>query len=203
MDDALEKSSAVAAGQMFQAPDQGDEPQPLAAGGAEDAERRATIDWVRQQVADAIPIAGTPGAKYLGAHRRLRGPWPEALRWAPHYRPYPDALPRHCLLATATNRAGEIIGLPTTSTELDPLTGTKAEKVAEAKALARTGRRRFRLSRQSSGAGSDTSHRRRTWKRPLTRSLIAPWRRSRVPRGGTIHRAGAAPHASRNPGRSR
>ena len=80
MDDALEKSSAVAAGQMFQAPDQGDEPQPLAAGGAEDAERRATIDWVRQQVADAIPIAGTPGAKYLGVHRRLRGPWHEALR---------------------------------------------------------------------------------------------------------------------------
>jgi len=141
MDDALEKSSAVAAGQMFQAPDQGDEPQPLAAGGAEDAERRATIDWVRQQVADAIPIAGTPGAKYLGVHRRLRGPWPEALRWAPHYRPYPDALPRHCLLATATNRAGEIIGLQ--STELDPLTGTKAEKVAKP-----------RLSRGPVGEGS-------------------------------------------------
>ena len=126
-----ENPSAVAAGQMFQAPDQGDEPQPLAAGGAEDAERRATIDWVRQQVADAIPIAGTPAEKYLVIHRRLRGPWPEALRWAPHYRPHPDAPPRHCLLAAATNRAGEIIGLQ--STELDPLTGTKAEKFANSR----------------------------------------------------------------------
>ena len=171
MDDALEKSSAVAAGQMFQAPDQGDEPQPLAAGGAEDAERRATIDWVRQQVADAIPIAGTPGAKYLGAHRRLRGPWPEALRWAPHYRPYPDALPRHCLLATATNRAGEIIGLQ--STELDPLTGTKAEKVAKP-----------RLSRGPVGEGSVFLGNRLApaptlvigegLETTLTRSLIAP-----------------------------
>ena len=106
-----------------------------------------------------------------GVHRRLRGPWPEALRWAPHYRPYPDALPRHCLLATATNRAGEIIGLQ--STELDPLTGTKAEKVAKP-----------RLSRGPVGEGSVFLGNRLApaptlvigegLETTLTRSLIAP-----------------------------
>ena len=83
MDDALEKCVADADGQVLQNPDPGDEQHPLPADGGEDAERIAAIDWVRQQLADAIPIAGTPAEKYLVIRRRLRGPWPEALRWAP------------------------------------------------------------------------------------------------------------------------
>ena len=60
----------------------------------------------------------------------------------PHYRPYPDAL-RLVTVCWQQRQIeqGEIIGLQ--STELDPLTGTKAEKVA-----------RPRLSRGPVGEGS-------------------------------------------------
>jgi phage/plasmid-associated DNA primase len=141
MDDALEKYGADADGQALQNPNPGDERHPLPAGGGEGAEPMSAIDWDRQQLADAIPIVGTPAEKHLVIHHRLRGPWPEALRWAPQYRPYPDSLPRHCLLAAATNGAGEIIGLQ--STELDPLTAAKTEKIAKP-----------RLSRGPVGEGS-------------------------------------------------
>ena len=67
MDDALEKSSAVAAGQMFQPPDQGDEPQPLAAGGAEDAERRGGHD--------RLGSAAESPTLFRSPERRARNIW--------------------------------------------------------------------------------------------------------------------------------
>jgi hypothetical protein len=72
------------------------------------------------------------------------------------------------LLATATNRAGEIIGLQ--STELDPLTGTKAEKPKLSRGLVGEGsvflgNRLAPAPTLVIGEGLETT---------LTRSLIAP-----------------------------
>src|SRR5207248_179875 len=70
-------------------------------------------------------LAGTPGERYLVEHRGLKGPvWPPSLRWAERYRPWPDAVPRSCLLATVTNRAGEIVAVH--SIEIDSATGGKS-----------------------------------------------------------------------------
>jgi P4 family phage/plasmid primase-like protien len=91
------------------------------------AERAAAVLWVRGQVAESVPIAGTQGERYLIEHRGLRGPvWPGSLRWAERYRPWPDACPRECLLATVTNSSGEIVAVH--SIEIDPTTGEKSRR---------------------------------------------------------------------------
>jgi len=91
------------------------------------AERAEAVLWVRGQVAESIPIAGTQGERYLVEHRGLRGPvWPASLRWAECYRPWPDAQPRECLLATVTNPSGEIVAVH--SIEIDPTTGQKSRR---------------------------------------------------------------------------
>ena len=95
------------------------------------AEREEVIEWSRQQFAEALPIGGTPGERYLTERRGLRGPWPSALRWKSNYRIKPDAAPRPCLLAAVTNPAGEIVGLH--SIEIEPRTGTKSLRTPKPK----------------------------------------------------------------------
>jgi hypothetical protein len=90
------------------------------------AERAETILWVRGQIANAVPIPGTPAERYLVEHRRLRGPWVETLRWNPAYQWRPDASTRPCLLAAVTNTAGDIVGVQ--SIEIDPSTGEKSTR---------------------------------------------------------------------------
>src|SRR5215469_8194869 len=91
------------------------------------AERAEAVLWIRGQVAESVPIAGTRGERYLAEHRGLRGPvWPASLRWAERYRPWPAAPPRACLLATVTNPAGEIVAVH--SIEIDPATGEKSRR---------------------------------------------------------------------------
>jgi hypothetical protein len=88
-------------------------------------ERAEAILWVRGQIAESAPLAGTPGERYLVEHRGLKGPvWPPSLRWAERYRPWPEAVPRNCLLATVTSRAGEIVAVH--SIEIDSATGGKS-----------------------------------------------------------------------------
>src|SRR6516225_7648231 len=80
------------------------EAAPNPADNAAATERAETILWVRGQIAESAPLIGTPGQRYLVEHRGLKGPvWPPSLRWAVGYRPWPDASPRSCLLATVTN----------------------------------------------------------------------------------------------------
>jgi len=103
----------------------GSEAAPDPAHNAAATERAKTILWVRGQIAEAASLVGTPGERYLVEHRSLKGPvWPPSVRWAEQYRPWPDASPRRCLLATVTNSAGEIVALH--SIEIDPATGGKS-----------------------------------------------------------------------------
>jgi P4 family phage/plasmid primase-like protien len=90
------------------------------------AERAETILWVRGQIANALPIPGTPAERYLVEHRRLRGPWVEALRWNPAYQSRPGVIPGPCLLAAVTNAAGDVVGVQ--SIEIDPSTGEKSTR---------------------------------------------------------------------------
>ena len=103
----------------------GSEAAPDPAHNAAATERAKTILWVRGQIAESASLVGTPGERYLVEHRSLKGPvWPPSVRWAEQYRPWPDASPRRCLLATVTNSAGEIVALH--SIEIDPATGGKS-----------------------------------------------------------------------------
>ena len=103
------------------------EAEPNSAEAAAAAERAEAVLWIRGQVAESVPIAGTQGERYLAEHRGLRGPvWPISLRWAERYRPWPDAPPRECLLATVTNPPGEIVAVH--SIEIDPATGEKSRR---------------------------------------------------------------------------
>jgi phage/plasmid-associated DNA primase len=82
--------------------------------------------WVRGQVANAVAVTGTLGERYLLEHRRLKGPWPEALRWNPAYQWRLGATQQRCLLAAVTSSAGEIVGVQ--SIEIDPVTGAKSTR---------------------------------------------------------------------------
>jgi P4 family phage/plasmid primase-like protien len=96
------------------------------------AERAETILWVRGQFANAGPIQGTPGERYLVDHRGLKtGPWPEALRWNPAYQWQRGATPVPCLLAAVTNAAGDIVAVQ--SIEIDSATGAKSTRTDKPK----------------------------------------------------------------------
>jgi phage/plasmid-associated DNA primase len=98
-----------------------------AAASAEAARERAeTILWVRGQFANADPLSGTPGERYLVEQRHLRRPWPEALQWNQAYRWRPGETHRPCLLAAVTNAEGDIVAVQ--STEIDPATGAKSSR---------------------------------------------------------------------------
>src|SRR5215471_2067123 len=103
------------------------EAEPNSEEAAAAAERAEAVLWIRGQVAESVPIAGTQRERYLIEHRGLRGPVrATSLRWAERYRLWPDAPPRECLLATVTNPAGEIVAVH--SIEIDPATGEKSRR---------------------------------------------------------------------------
>ena len=78
------------------------------------SEQDETKSWIREQVARARPISGTPAERHLIEHRGLRPPWPGSLFWSGRFQSSPDVMPRPCLIATATNTDGEIIALQST-----------------------------------------------------------------------------------------
>jgi hypothetical protein len=71
------------------------------------SERENTISWIREQVARARPISGTPAERYLIEYRGLHPPWPSSLHWAARYQSHPGAMSRSCLIATVTNAEGD------------------------------------------------------------------------------------------------
>ena len=90
------------------------------------SEQDETKSWIREQVARARPISGTPAERHLIEHRGLRPPWPGSLFWSRRFQSSPDVMPRPCLIATATNTDGEIIALQ--STEINLETGAKSSR---------------------------------------------------------------------------
>src|SRR5215471_19882583 len=82
------------------------------------SERDETISWIRQQVAAARPISGTPAERFLIEHRGLRPPWPSSLSWSGRYQSYPGVTPWPCLIAGVTNAAGELVALQSTEINL-------------------------------------------------------------------------------------
>jgi P4 family phage/plasmid primase-like protien len=90
------------------------------------SERENTISWIREQVARARPISGTPAERYLIEYRGLHPPWPSSLHWAARYQSHPGAMSRSCLIATVTNAEGEIVALQSTEIELE--TGAKSSR---------------------------------------------------------------------------
>jgi hypothetical protein len=90
------------------------------------SERDETISWIREQVAAARPISGTPAERFLIEHRGLRPPWPGSLSWSARYQSYPGVTPRPCLIASVTNTDGEIVALQ--STEINLETGAKSSR---------------------------------------------------------------------------
>ena len=90
------------------------------------SEQDETKSWIREQVARARPISGTPAERHLIEHRGLRPPWPGSLFWSGRFQSSPDVMPRPCLIATATNTDGEIIALQ--STEINLETGAKSSR---------------------------------------------------------------------------
>ena len=122
-------------------PDPGDERHPLPAGGGKNAERMAAIDWVRQQLANAIPIAGTLAEQYLANPSTFARPMASLAPLGPGIS---SCIPTSRLIlpfGRSGKSAGEIIGLH--SIELDPRTGAEAETIEKP-----------RLSRGPVGEGS-------------------------------------------------
>ena len=153
-------SVADADGQMFQDPDQGDERQPLPGGGAEDAERIATIDWVRRQVATLFRSPERRAEKYLGSSPPTARPMARGASLGAALSSLSRCASSSLFAGNSDKSSGRNHRIAVDRTR--PSDGDQGREGCKAKALARTGRRRFRLSRQSSGIGSDTSHRRRT-----------------------------------------